>query len=554
MAVFVNNLFEEEAIVEFYTDFLVLGTGIAGLSFAIKAAELGTVAMVTKKDKTDSNTNMAQGGIAVVQDQMDRFEYHIKDTLTCGMGLCNEEVVRFVITEGPERISELVQWGVEFTRSTTDPHQFDLGREGGHSMRRVLHARDLTGREIERALHEKTAQQRNIRIFENHIAIDLIMKSSVLGQKMEHDDRCLGAYVLDIARNEIHTFRAKFIMLSTGGAGKAYLITTNPDIATADGIAMAYRAGAKIANMEFIQFHPTCLYHPDAKSFLISEAVRGEGAILKLKSGATFMEKYHPMKSLAPRDVVAKAIDTELKKSGDDCVLLDITHRDRDFLISRFPNIYEKCLEFGIDLTRDPIPVVPAEHYLCGGVTVNAFGETSIERLFACGEVSCTGLHGANRLASNSLLEAVVFAHRSFLRIAELFPDVEDDPVPVPSWDPKGATQSDESVVVSHNWDEIRRCMWNYVGIVRSDKRLERAQRRIDLINREIDEYYRNFIVTRDLLELRNIAVAAKLIVTCARMRKESRGLHFNLDYPDKNDRVWLKDTVVSREELWGKA
>ncbi len=538
---------------EIHTDFLVLGTGIAGLSFAIKAAQLGTVAMVTKKDKTDSNTNMAQGGIAVVQDETDRFEYHINDTLTCGVGLCNEEVVRFVVTEGPERVRELVQWGVEFTRSTTDPGRFDLGREGGHSMRRVLHAKDLTGQEIERALHEKAAQQKNIRIFENHIAIDLIMKSSALGQKMENGDRCLGAYVLDIAGNEVHTFRAKFVVLSTGGIGKVYLITTNPDIATADGIAMAYRAGAKIANMEFIQFHPTILYHPDAKSFLISEAVRGEGAILKLKTGATFMEKYHAMISLAPRDVVAKAIDTELKRSGDDYVLLDITHRDKDFLQSRFPNIYEKCLEFGIDISRDPIPVVPAEHYLCGGVMVNAFGETSINGLFACGEVSCTGLHGANRLASNSLLEAVVFAHRSFLRVAELLPSYEDVPVSVPPWDPRGATESDESVVVSHNWDEIRRCMWNYVGIVRSDKRLERAQRRIDLINQEIDEYYRNFIVTSDVLELRNIAIAAKLIVASARMRKESRGLHFNLDYPEKNDRVWLKDTILSREELWRK-
>jgi len=543
---------------EIHTDFLVLGTGIAGLSFAIKAAELGTVAMVTKKNKSDSNTNLAQGGIAVVQDQTDRFEYHINDTLTCGAGLSNEEVVRFVVTEGPERIRELVKWGVEFTRSEADPERFDLGREGGHSMRRVVHAKDLTGREIERALHEKAGKNDNIRIFENHIAIDLIMKSSVLGQKMERGDRCLGAYVLDIERNEIHTFRAKFVMLSTGGAGKVYLITTNPDIATADGIAMAYRAGAKIANMEFIQFHPTCLYHPDAKSFLISEAVRGEGAILKLKNGATFMEKYHPMKSLAPRDVVAKAIDTELKKSGDDCVLLDITHREKDFLISRFPNIYEKCLEFGVDMARDPVPVVPAEHYLCGGVMVNDMGETSIPGLFACGEVSCTGLHGANRLASNSLLEAVVFAHRSFMRVAEIADTMPhhvpvEDPVPIPPWDARGATESDESVVVSHNWDEIRRCMWNYVGIVRSDKRLERAQRRIDLINREIDEYYRNFIVTRDLLELRNIAVTAKLIVTCARMRKESRGLQYNLDYPEKNDRIWLKDTVVSREELWRK-
>ncbi|MBU1965702.1 MAG: L-aspartate oxidase [Proteobacteria bacterium] len=542
-----------------HTDFLVLGTGIAGLSFAIKAAEMGSVAMVTKKNKTDSNTNLAQGGIAVVQDQADRFEYHIDDTLTCGAGLSNEDVVRFVVTEGPERLRELVQWGVEFTRSEAEPEQFDLGREGGHSMRRVVHAKDLTGREIERALHEKVGKSDNIRIFENHIAIDLIMKSAALGQKIEND-RCLGAYVLDIAKNEVHTFRAKFIMLSTGGAGKVYLITTNPDIATADGIAMAYRAGARIANMEFIQFHPTCLYHPDAKSFLISEAVRGEGGILKLKNGGTFMEKYHPMKSLAPRDVVAKAIDTELKISGEDCVLLDITHRDRDFLVSRFPNIYEKCLEFGIDMTKDPVPVVPAEHYLCGGVMVNEQGETSIPGLFACGEVSCTGLHGANRLASNSLLEAIVFAHRSFRRIAEIGDTMRhhvpagEEAVSVPPWDPRGATESDESVVVSHNWDEIRRCMWNYVGIVRSDKRLERAQRRIDLINREIDEYYRHFIVTRDLLELRNIAVAAKLIVACARMRKESRGLHYNLDYPEKNDRVWLKDTVVSREELWHKA
>ncbi|MBN1615244.1 MAG: L-aspartate oxidase [Deltaproteobacteria bacterium] len=534
---------------EITADFLVLGSGIAGFSFAIKAAKLGTVAIVTKKERYESNTNYAQGGIAAVSDQADRFEYHIDDTLTCGSGLSKEDVVRFVVTEGPERIDELVKWGVEFTRAQAgSTAEYDLGREGGHSMRRVLHAKDLTGREIERALTEKAAHERNIRIYENHIAVDLVLKSAAQGQRKGNEDRCLGAYVLDIDTGEIHTFRAKYTVLATGGAGKVYLITTNPDIATGDGIAMAYRAGALIANMEFIQFHPTCLYHPEAKAFLISEAVRGEGGILKLRSGSTFMEKYHPMKSLAPRDVVAQAVDTELKKTGDEYVLLDISHRDRDFIRNRFPNIYEKCLQFGIDITREPISVVPAAHYLCGGVVVNAEGETSIRGLFACGEVSCTGLHGANRLASNSLLEAVVFSHRAIRRIEQIFSEPAGEDIPIPPWDPRGATESDESVVVTNNWDEIRRCMWYYVGIVRSDKRLERADRRIDLISREIDEYYRNFIVTRDLVELRNIAVVAKLIVTCARMRKESRGLHYNLDFPEKDDRNWLKDTIISRE------
>ncbi|HYA13397.1 MAG TPA: L-aspartate oxidase [Syntrophales bacterium] len=535
---------------EFKTDFLILGSGIAGLSFAIKAADLGTVAIVTKKEKSDSNTNLAQGGIAAVFDKNDRFEFHINDTLVCGAGLCKEEVVRFVVMDGPERIKELMQWGVEFTKAkNTDNSTYDLGREGGHSMRRVLHSRDLTGQEIERALHEKASLKRNIKIFENHIGIDLILKSTVLRRKDGPLDKCLGAYILDTDRNEIHTFKSKFTILATGGTGKVYLITTNPDIATGDGIAMAYRAGAIIANMEFIQFHPTCLYHPEAKSFLISEAVRGEGGILKLKNGSTFMEKYHPMRSLAPRDIVAKAIDTELKKSGDEYVLLDITHKDREFLISRFPNIYNKCLQFGIDITKDGIPVVPAAHYQCGGVSVDHSGETSIEHLFACGEVSCTGLHGANRLASNSLLEAVVFAHRSFLKISEIFRSTEDDLTAIPAWDPRGATESDESIVVAHNWDEIRRFMWNYVGIVRSNKRLERAYRRIDLISREIDEYYRNFIITRDLIELRNIATVAKLIIQCALMRKESRGLHYNIDYPEKDDQYGLKDTIISREQ-----
>lgn len=533
---------------EIKTDFLVLGSGIAGLSFAIKAAALGTVAIVTKKEKNESNTNYAQGGIAVVQDENDKFAYHIQDTLACGAGLCNEEVVKFVVMEGPERVNELVDWGVEFTLADSKTGVYDLGQEGGHSRRRVLHAKDLTGREIERALGEKASINGNITFYENHIAIDLIMKSAVTGAKQQ-SDVCLGAYVLDRLANEVHTFRAKFTIIATGGAGKVYLITTNPDIATGDGIAMAYRAGALIANMEFIQFHPTCLYHPEAKSFLISEAVRGEGGVLKLKDGSPFMMKYHPMKSLSPRDIVAQAIDNELKRTGDEYVLLDISHKDSSFIKNRFPNIYQQCLSFGIDITKDPIPVVPAAHYLCGGVKVNQHGETNIARLFALGEASCTGLHGANRLASNSLLEAVVFAHRAYLKVKQNSAHIEEEKLSISPWDPRGATESDESIVVSHNWDEIRRSMWNYVGIVRSDKRLERAERRIELICREIDDYYRNFLITKDLIELRNIAAVAKLIVKCAKMRKESRGLHYNLDHREKDDRLWLKDTVISRYE-----
>lgn len=531
---------------EIQSDFLILGSGIAGLCFAIKASELGTVAVVTKKEKVESNTNYAQGGIAAVTTERDSFGSHVEDTLQCGAGLCKEPIVRMVVTEGPDRIRELIDWGVHFTRSEeVYSSEYDLGREGGHSHRRVLHAEDLTGREIERALIEKVSSKKNISIYENHFAVNLITKSQLTDVGRGKRDTCLGAYVFDIENNCVHTFRSRFTVLATGGSGKVYLITTNPDIATGDGVAMAYRAGAEINNMEFIQFHPTCLFHPEVKSFLISEAVRGEGGILKLRDGTPFMERYHPMKDLAPRDVVAQAIDAELKKSGDQFVLLDITHRDRDFLAGRFPYIYGKCLELGIDMSEDPIPVAPAAHYQCGGVAIDPWGQTNIDRLFACGEVACSGLHGANRLASNSLLEALVFSHNAFTRITELLADTRDISIQIPFWNPGGATESDESIVVSHNWDEIRMCMSNYVGIVRSDKRLERAWRRIDVINQEIDEYYWNFKITSDLLELRNIATVAKLIIECARMRKESRGLHFNIDYPDRDDRNWVKDTVI---------
>lgn len=531
---------------EVRTDFLVLGSGIAGLTLAIKLAQLGSVAIVTKKEAVESNTNYAQGGIAAVMDPLDSFEDHVRDTLVAGAGICHEDVVRFVVSEGPERVRELIEWGVEFSRTETG---FDLGREGGHSARRVLHSKDLTGREIEQALLRKAAMSQNIHIYENCMAVELIPKSKYTGDDRSAD-RCLGAYILEPRNGDVHTFRAKFTALATGGAGKVYLVTSNPDIATGDGIAIAYRAGARVANLEFMQFHPTCLFHPDAKSFLISEAVRGEGGILRLRSGEAFMEKYHPMKSLAPRDIVARAIDNELKKSGDEYVLLDITHRDRKFIKARFPNIFRKCLEFGIDITREPIPVVPAAHFICGGVLVDSCGQTNIQGLFACGEVACTGLHGANRLASNSLLESIIFAHRSFLKIRDILPGYGHDETKIPAWDPRGATQSDESIVVTHNWDEIRRSMSNYVGIVRSNKRLERAKRRIDLIQQEIDDYYRNFIITRDLLELRNIATLAKLIIRCAMLRTESRGLHYNIDYPEKDDVNWKKDTVLEKSNI----
>jgi L-aspartate oxidase len=527
-------------------DYLVLGSGIAGLSFALKVAPHGRVAIVTKKGRADSNTNYAQGGIAAVTSKEDSFELHVRDTLESGAGLCKESVVRTIVEEGPERIAELIALGMQFSErqngGSAGGRELDLGKEGGHSRRRILHAKDVTGREIERALLAAIAAQPNIQIFENHFAIDLIT-SQKLGCVGE--SRCLGIYALDKKTDQVEIFAAPVTLLATGGCGKVYLYTTNPDIATGDGVAMAYRAGAAIGNMEFIQFHPTCLYHPRAKSFLISEAVRGEGGVLKTIEGVEFMDRYHPLKSLAPRDIVARAIDSEMKKSGAPYVVLDITQKPARFIIERFPNIYQTCLSFGIDITKEPIPVVPAAHYQCGGVLTDIDGHTHIRGLYAVGEVACTGLHGANRLASNSLLEALVCAHRAAHQsLAHRLPMPE---IKIPAWHSGDAHNPDELVVISHNWDEIRRAMWDYVGIVRTNKRLQRAEKRMANLQEEIEEFYWDFKVTSDLLELRNIATVAELIVKCSMQRLESRGLNYNLDYPNADPAWAQRDTVMRR-------
>ncbi len=533
------------------TDILVIGSGIAGLFYALKAADLGTVTIITKRSAFDSATAWAQGGISAVLDPCDSFDQHAEDTMRAGAGLCREETVRLCVTQGPSRIRELIELGVAFTREPSEDgyaSRLDLGREGGHTKRRVVHARDMTGAEVQRALVEKVRAHPRIRLMEDKVAIDLITAGR-LG--LPGENRCLGAYVIDRTSQEVSTWTAKVVVLATGGAGKVYLYTSNPDVSTGDGLAMAFRAGAGVANMEFFQFHPTCLFHPKAKSFLISEALRGEGGILELNDGTTFMERYHEMECLAPRDVVARAIDSEMKRTGDDYVVLRMTHLSPSFVRGRFPGIHEKCLQYGVDMTIEPIPVVPAAHYACGGVLTDLRGCTNLPGLLAIGETACTGFNGANRLASNSLLEGLVFAHEAASATAGLLESLHDVPQrQVPDWNPGEASEPDEQVVVTQNWDEIRRLMWNYVGIVRTTKRLKRAQRRLQLLRDEIREYYWDFQVTPNVVELRNICTVAQLIVECALGRKESRGLHYTLDHPERNDSEWCKDTVLCRKDL----
>jgi L-aspartate oxidase len=524
-------------------DFLVVGSGIGGLSFALKAAPHGRVAIVTKRSLDDSNTAWAQGGIAAVWSDDDSFESHVHDTLVAGCGLCDETVVRGVVEEGPRRVEDLIRLGVSFTRRDGDGSAYDLGLEGGHSHRRVLHAADHTGREIVAALVRAVRADPAIDVFEDCNVVDLLIDQKfglARGQP-----QCWGAYVLDATTGQIVTFTARATLLATGGAGKVYLYTSNPDVASGDGIALANRAGCRVADLEFMQFHPTCLYHPRAKSFLVTEAMRGEGAVLRRPDGTAFMQSYDPRAELAPRDIVARAIDQEMKRSGFDNVELDVTALGGDFIKRRFPQIYARCLDFGIDITARSIPVVPAAHYMCGGVVTDVAGDTSVRRLYAAGEVAMTGMHGANRLASNSLLEALVYSHRAAEHASKLLADDAQEPPGFPAWRSGDAIDIEESVVIAHNWDEIRRMMWNYVGIVRSDRRLKRAAARIAMLREEIREYYWDFKLTSDLLELRNLVLVAELIVRCARTRRESRGLHYNVDCASRDDEHWLRHTVV---------
>jgi L-aspartate oxidase len=531
-------------------DILIIGSGGAGLSLALKLADHSLrIAVLSKFALTVGSTYYAQGGISAVFDAEDSIESHIEDTLNAGAGLCNPEIVRLTVTHGKSSIDWLRQQGVIFTEEQTQSGEtkLHLNREGGHSHRRIVHTADATGKAVSLSLIERAQEHENIELFEYHNVIELITQPGRSGDAFPAGKRVIGAYVLDSKNQQVKTFNAPVVALATGGASKVYLYSTNPQSATGDGIALAWRAGCRVSNMEFMQFHPTCLYHPEARSFLISEAVRGEGGKLILPDGSPFMQRFDPRGELAPRDIVARAIDHEIKKRGIDCVYLDISHKSEQFIRSHFPTIYQQCLKFNIDITRQPIPVVPAAHYTCGGVLTDSYARTDIANLYAIGEVACTGLHGANRMASNSLLECLVFADRAYEDILNHFPVIE--PVPeIPDWDESLVSDSDEEVVVSHNWNELRNFMWDYVGIVRTNKRLARAMHRVELLKNEIAEYYGNFRVTSDLLELRNLVIVAELIIRCAQHRKESRGLHYTLDYPYTDDGQPAQNTVLTPE------
>ncbi|MFC3531938.1 L-aspartate oxidase [Vogesella facilis] len=518
-------------------DVLIIGSGLAGMTLALHLAEKKKVGLITKRDLLEGSSSYAQGGIAAVLDTSDSIEEHIHDTLVAGAGLCNEDTTRFIVENSKDAIDWLVDLGVPFTRDDSHQTGFHLTREGGHSHRRIIHAADATGAAVTSTLGQKIKAHPNITLLEDYIAIDLIT-SRKLGLEGK---RCFGVYALDKIGDHVITIAANQTILASGGAGKVYLYTTNPDTATGDGIAMGWRAGCRVGNMEFIQFHPTCLYHPHSKSFLISEAVRGEGGILRLPDGTRFMPHHDERAELAPRDVVARAIDFEMKKHGLDCVYLDISYKPASFIQEHFPNIYAHCLELGIDITQQPIPVVPAAHYTCGGLVTDLKGRTDVEGLYAVGEVACTGLHGANRLASNSLLECMIIGKAA---AADILASKPAKLPSMPDWDDSQVTDPDEEVVISHNWDELRRAMWDYVGIVRTNKRLERAQNRIKLLSEEINEFYSNFHITNDLIELRNLVQTAELIVRSALLRKESRGLHFSRDYPDTLPEA--KETILT--------
>ncbi len=527
-------------------DVLVIGSGAAGLTLALSLAEAATVTVLSKGALTDGSTWHAQGGIAAVLDNEDSVESHVADTLEAGAGLCHRDVVEFTVRNSKAAIDWLIDLGVDFTRGEAGT-PYHLTQEGGHSHRRIIHSADATGRAVHSTMLERARSHPNISLKENYVALDLLREPDISSRKL----RCVGAYVLNRADDTVECFTAKAVIMATGGASKVYLYSSNPESASGDGIAMAWRAGCRVANMEFNQFHPTCLYHPQAKSMLITEALRGEGAVLKLPNGERFMPRFHARAELAPRDIVARAIDYEMKRLGAECLYLDISHKPAEFITQHFPTVYKSCLEYGIDITCQPIPVVPAAHYTCGGVVVNTYGETDLQNLFAVGETSFTGLHGANRMASNSLLECIVFAKSAAGRILSRLDSIPSPATPKP-WDESRVTDSDEDVVISHNWEELRRFMWDYVGIVRTHKRLQRAESRVQLLQREIHEYYSNYKVSSDLIELRNLAVVAELIIRSAMKRKESRGLHYSLDFPQTADLA--ADTVLMPDNFADQA